>query len=50
MIENQKLANLLVKLEAKIDGFVQKSNVSPDIANSVKESIREKLDIIGFSR
>ena len=50
MIEDHQLASLLVKIEMKIDTFLKKSNVNPDLANNLKESIREKLSIIGFSR
>lgn len=50
MLENQKLAHLLMKIENKIDTFIKSSNVNDDVAKDVKELIKEKLAIIGFSR
>ena len=50
MLENQKLASLLVKFENKIDTFIKSSHISDDVAKDVKGLIKEKLSIIGFSR
>lgn len=46
MLENEKLANLLVKFEEKIDCFIKDSNISNDIAKEVKELIHNKLTIL----
>lgn len=46
MLENQKLADLLVKFEAKIDCFIRDTNVNSDVAKAVKELIQEKLNIL----
>lgn len=50
MIENQKLANLLIKIEHTIDDFIKCSNSNEQIAKDVKELIKEKLTYIGYSR
>ena len=46
MIENQKLANLLVKFEDKIDCFFRDCNADSHIAKDVKELIQEKLKLL----
>ena len=46
MIENQKLANLLVKIEQKIDCFFKDCSMNDDIAKEVKELIQDKLNIL----
>ena len=46
MIENQKLTNLLVKFEDKIDCFLRDCNMNTDIAKEVKELIQDKLNIL----
>ncbi|MEN8304402.1 MAG: hypothetical protein ABFQ64_10050 [Campylobacterota bacterium] len=46
MIENHKLANLLVKFEDKIDCFLKDCNTDSSIAKDVKELIQEKLKIL----
>ena len=46
MIENQKLANLLVKIEQKIDCFFRDCNMNSDIAKDVKDLIQDKLNIL----
>ena len=46
MIENYKLANLLVKFEDKIDCFLKDCNMNNNIAKEVKELIQDKLNIL----
>ena len=46
MIENQKLANLLVKFETKIDCFLRDCNMNNDVAKELKELIQDKLNML----
>ena len=46
MLENHKLAHLLVKFEDTIDCFIKDSNINSDIAKGVKDLIQEKLNIL----
>lgn len=46
MIENQKLAILLVKFEEKIDCFFRDCNADSKIAKDLKELIQEKLKLL----
>lgn len=50
MVENQKMANLLVKIELTIDDFIKCSDVNEKVAQEVKELIKEKLSYISYSR
>ena len=46
MLENYKLANLLVKFEEKIDSFVKDHNIGDHISKELKELIQDKLNIL----
>lgn len=46
MLENEKLANLLIKFEEKIDCFFKGCNADSSMANDLKELIQEKLKIL----
>ena len=50
MLENQKLVNLLLKIENKIDNFLRSSNVNSDLAKDVKKLIQKNIDIVSASK
>ena len=50
MLEDQKLVNLLVKIENKIDNFLRSSNVNTDVAKDIKSLIHKNINIVSTSK